>query len=208
MKTYRSEMVRNILGAVLVTAVTSAWAADTLTKYESQLPCKMKVEGTSTIHDWAVESQIIVGTMELADLKSMTPGKVPAKVQISIPVRTLKSGLKPMDDIMYKAMKMQQAKNIEYRLTELVLKEAPASPNGPFKFDSTGDLAVSGVTNKITMPVTMEVVGPKLKTTGAIALKMTQFGIEPPAPKLAGGQIKTGDEVKLTFEWMTAPAAK
>ena len=146
--------------------------------------------------------------MELAEFKSMKPGKVPAKVAVRIPVRTLKSGNVVMDKIMYEAMKMQKVKDIEYHLTELVLKEAPASANGPFKFDSTGELSVSGKTNKVSMPVTMEMVGAKLKTTGLVPVKMTEFGIEPPAPKIGAGQIKTGDEVKLSFEWMTAPKAK
>jgi hypothetical protein len=35
-------------------------------------------------------------------------------------------------------------------------------------------------------------------------LKMTDFGIEPPAPKLPGGlaPIKTGAEIKFSFEWV------
>jgi hypothetical protein len=31
---------------------------------------------------------------------------------------------------------------------------------------------------------------------------MTDFKIDPPAPKVALGLIKTGDEVKLFFEWI------
>jgi hypothetical protein len=33
---------------------------------------------------------------------------------------------------------------------------------------------------------------------------MTSFGIQPPAPKIALGLISTGDDVKLTFDWVTA----
>jgi hypothetical protein len=33
---------------------------------------------------------------------------------------------------------------------------------------------------------------------------MTDFKIDPPAPKIALGMIKTGDDVKLIFEWMVA----
>jgi hypothetical protein len=35
-------------------------------------------------------------------------------------------------------------------------------------------------------------------------MKMTDFKIEPPAPKIALGAIKTGDEITISFEWMTA----
>ena len=37
----------------------------------------------------------------------------------------------------------------------------------------------------------------KLKVTGNTKLKMTDFKVEPPSPKIALGLIKTGDEVKL-----------
>jgi hypothetical protein len=40
-----------------------------------------------------------------------------------------------------------------------------------------------------------------MKVTGTTTLKMTDFKVEPPAPKLALGMIKTGDEVKLIFDW-------
>ena len=52
----------------------------------------------------------------------------------------------------------------------------------------------------------------KLKISGTTPLKMTDYKVEPPAPKIALGLIKTGDDVKLIFEWMlgqrkAAPAA-
>jgi hypothetical protein len=36
---------------------------------------------------------------------------------------------------------------------------------------------------------------------------MTDFKIEPPAPAIGLGLIKTGDDVKLSFEWLTVPKA-
>jgi len=57
------------------------------------------------------------------------------------------------------------------------------------------------VTNKISMPVTM--VGgwsrPKMKTSGSTSVKMTSFGIKPPAPKVALGLISTDDDVKISL---------
>jgi hypothetical protein len=38
-----------------------------------------------------------------------------------------------------------------------------------------------------------------------VALKMTDFKIQPPAPKVALGLIKTGDDVKLKFQWEVFP---
>ena len=110
-----------------------------------------------------------------------------------------------MDDVMHDALKVQQQIRIEFRLTELALQETPASADGPMKFDSKGDLAVAGVTNQITMPVVITRVQPnKLKVTGSVPLKMSSFGIK--RPGLLGMTAK--DDIKISFEWLTAPAEK
>jgi polyisoprenoid-binding protein YceI len=202
------------LAAVTALGLAAGAFAEDLAKFEARPGSKVKIDGTSTIHDWTVEGLIIGGTMELdskfvADPTKAQPGKIPAKVDAMIPVRSLKSGKKPMDDIMHAAMKQPQFPRIEYRLTELMLKEAPKAADGPYAFDSKGELTVSGVTNKVAFPVTMTRTGKTMKTTGATSVKMTSFGIQPPAPKIALGLISTGDDVKLTFEWVTGvPEAK
>ncbi len=200
--------------ALIAAALTlaSLVSAQDLTRFAAQPGSKVKIDGTSTVHDWTVEGGIIGGVLELdskfvADPTKAAAGKVPAKVEAIIPVRSLKSGKKSMDDIMHTAMKQAQHPQIKYRLTELALKEAPKSAEGPFNFESKGELTVAGVTNKVSFPVTMtRVEKNRMKTTGTTNVKMTSFGIQPPAPKIALGLISTGDDVNLTFEWTTAAA--
>ena len=114
-----------------------------------------------------------------------------------------------MDNVMYDAMKEKDHRRIDYRLSEMTLKEAPNASDAPLVFDTSGELIVAGVTNKIQMPVTMTRVDKdKFKFSGSTSVKMTSFGIQPPT-KL--GLFSTGDEVKLTYEWLTAkkePAPK
>jgi len=40
-----------------------------------------------------------------------------------------------------------------------------------------------------------------LRISGSVFLRMTDFGITPPSPRITLGLIKTGNEVKLNFEW-------
>ena len=186
---------------------------------------KVRIEGTSTIHDWQMESGTIAGYLEAGpDFPSKPgaeakPGKVSAKVDAFIPVRTLKSyekDGKPYSDKMNevawdKLMVGTNYPRIIYRLTELVLKEAPKSKDGAYVFDSTGELVVAGVTNKISMPVNITPMeGGKLHVVGNTKAKMSEFKIDPPSPTF-GVLIKTGDEVKLLFDWIVeqklAPAA-
>lgn len=203
--------------AVLALAATTARAADDWTRYDARFSgSNVRIEGTSTIHDWHVEGKIIGGSMEFDPSFPATPEtKVPEKlaatpkVQAVIPVTSLKSSSgKLMDDVMYKAMNKDDHPRIYYRLTEMN-PNLEASQDGAAVFDTKGELAVSGVTNVIAMPVTVtHVDGNKLKVVGSTNLKMTDFGIKPPAPKLALGAIKTGDDVKITFEWMAEHKTK
>lgn len=200
-----------LLALAAVSAALSAGAAEML-KYQAKPGSKVRLDGTSTIHDWWVEGAIIGGTLELdpsfptdpakSDLK---PGPLPAKVEVNIPVRSLKSsGKRPMDSVMQGTMAADQHPRIEYRLKELVFKEAK---DGILHFDSKGDLTVHGTTKELAMPV--EIVRPDSRSVhvkGRTSLKMTDFGMKPPAPALALGAIKTGDEVKVAFEWVTAQA--
>jgi polyisoprenoid-binding protein YceI len=192
-------------------ALAAALYAAEPAKFTSQPGSKVKIDGTSTIHDWTVEGGIIAGAMELdsafsADPTKAKPGKVDAKVEATIPVRTIKSGKNNMDAVMHGALKQAQHPTIRYRLTELNLKETPKSANGPWLFDSKGELTVAGVTNKVAFPVTMTRTDKTIKTTGSTAVKMTSFGIQPPSPTGTFGIIKTGDDVKLTFDWIAGEA--
>lgn len=173
----------------------------------------IRIEGTSTVHDWHVEGSLIGGAMEIPpgfpldkSLESIPkPEKAPG-VRVMIPVRNLaSSGGKPMDNVMLQAMKASDYPMIAYTLKEISPKNGGRKAGEPVQFDSTGDLTIAGVTKSVSLPVTMEVLedGKNVKVTGETKVKMTDFKIDPPAPKVALGFIKTGDEVTIKFEWMT-----
>lgn len=205
--------------ALLVLATVALPAAAQTTTLAARAGSKMRIEGTSNIHDWQVESPFIGGMMEvgpnfpLEPGQAVTPGKVEAKADVFIQVRSLKSIEKDgkpysdkMDEIMWEHMKEPENKRIVYHLTELTLKEAPKAKDAPYVFDAKGELGIAGVTNKLSMVVNVLPLGEnKLKITGTTSFKMTEYKVDPPAPKIALGLIKTGDDVKLIFEWMLAP---
>lgn len=190
------------LGGILATLSAEA------VRYEAEPGgSKMKIDGTSTLHDWTVECGVIGGFMELDatfPAGSATPSAVTPRVEVSIPVRQLKSGKKSMDSVMHDAMKQEKFPKIEYKMIGLKPKAGTAG-----QFDATGALTIAGVTKTNTMAVTIaRADGNKLKVTGGTAFKMTDFGIKPPSPDVPGlsALIKTGDDVKLSFEWITTKA--
>ena len=205
--------------AALLLVATMARAAEPAVRLDPMPGSKMRIEGTSSVHDWQVEGNLIGGRVEigpgfpLEPGQSVSPGKLDAKVSAFVPVRSLKSIEKDgrpysdsMDDIMWGKLLYLTNPRIVFHLDELTLKEPAKGPTDAYACEARGELVVAGVTNSITMPVSITLLGDKkLKITGTTTVKMTDFKIEPPAPKVALGLIKTGDEVKLIFDWRVGP---
>jgi hypothetical protein len=207
--------------ALVLLAGVRAQAADEMTRFYARSGSKMRIEGTATaIHThWAVESPLIGGWLEVGPGfpaepgQAATPGPIDAKGEVFIMVRSLKSvedDGKPysdaMDRIMYEHLRAADdaRARITFHLTSLTLKEPAKSKDTPYVFEAKGDLAVTGVTNKIDMLVNvLPLPDKRVKISGTTAVKMTDYKISPPAP--VGILLKTGDEVKLVFEWMVAP---
>jgi hypothetical protein len=214
----RTLVAGNVVLFLLVGFSARAEAQTTRFDAKSGSNMKVRIEGTSTVHDWQVEGPLIGGFLEagpgfpVEPGQAATPGKVQARVEAFILVRTLKSVEKDgshysdkMDEIMFEKLKAPTNPKILYRLNELVLKEPARTKEAPYVFDAKGDLVVAGVTNKISMPVNITPLGDKkLKVTGNLTVKMTDFKIQPP---VLIGLLSTGDEVKLLFDWMVVHKA-
>jgi hypothetical protein len=206
-------------GTLLLALGASLPAADTLVYQAQPTGSEMKLDGDSTAHKWHCIGKIIGGTFEVEpawqtdkSLKSVTclgPGKTAPKCEVRVPVRTLKSQVSVaasvMDSRLQTEMKVKTYPNIDYRLTEMTVKgEVPAS-GSPVTFDTTGLLMVCGTTNKVSFPVVMERVGADgLKFTGTLTTKMSALGVKPPEFTVLGVGMRTGDEIKMTWNWLLA----
>lgn len=167
------------------------------------------------MHDWQVESSLVGGLVEIGPafpLRSgatVKPGDVDVRATAFIPVGSLKS-LKEdgtpystkMDDILHEKLLQPAHSRILYQLDGLTLVSLPASVDAPCVFDSVGKLVVAGVTNVVTMPVKLSVTpDQRVRVSGTLHSRMSAFNIEPPALTVLGVGIKTGDAVRLFFEW-------
>lgn len=109
-----------------------------------------------------------------------------------------------MDEVMHATLKRDQFPSAEYKLLSLQPSKKPRKEGDPLVFDSTGTLVVAGTTKLVKFPVKFEPVkGDILKISGQTKVKMSDFGMKPPTPKVALGLIKTGDEVDIKFSWVT-----
>jgi hypothetical protein len=201
----------------LVFCLGSAVQTDAQTRYNSQpRGNSVRVDGTSTAHDWEMEGLNIGGYIEFGagvslDKTQAAPtglegDKLPAKSHVIIPLGTVHSKAEHlpevMDDLMQKSMKADSFPRVEFTLKEMTFK-GPHTAGKPFDFEVAGELVIAGVTNKTSFPITIEPLDEgKIKISGSAPVKMTDYGIKPPAPVLAIGTLRCGDDVKILFDWI------
>ena len=149
----------------------------------------MEIRGTSNVHDWTEVVETLTGDVD-ASFKGNTLTKI-GKLELTIPVKSIKSGKSTMDNNTYNAMNADKYPNIKFNLKS-------ASISGD-KVLCTGTLTVADVTKEITVACTYTVEPSKKRfiLNGSHKMKMTTFGIEPPTAML--GAMRTGDDLTIEF---------
>jgi polyisoprenoid-binding protein YceI len=176
--------------ALTLTATTFAFAD----RFAAVKGSSVTVTGTSTLHEWTMRGNTIDGEIVAPAITQW--GSSPAKVIVTIPVKSLKSEHDKMDQLMANALKADKNPTIRYELTQAV----PAGDMSSFTVKSKGKLTIAGVTKEVDITVTgARNSNGQYALTGEAPLKMTDFGIKPPTAML--GTIKTGDNVKVKFLW-------
>lgn len=152
--------------------------------YSSELKSsELSIIGTSTLHDW--ESKV-----EDYQVKAVRNGKN-ISANLIVQVKSIKSGKTLMDNNTYKALNIEEYPVITMNALNLLIE-------GDIKISGTGKLTIAGVTK--TIPLTMEMTSwaeESITVIGKVALKMTDFNIEPPIALF--GTVKTGDEITIKF---------
>ncbi len=155
---------------------------------------KLKVLGTSNLHDWEIDAKAMSGkatmAIEAGDLKSIK------NLDFAVEVEQLKSGKSGMDNNTFKALNSKTYKTINYKLVSVTkITEISA---GNFTVETQGDLTISGVTKRINQTFTVKIIGKKAVFSGKTKIDMTVYGVKPPTALM--GTIKTGKDVTVDFK--------
>jgi polyisoprenoid-binding protein YceI len=202
--------------AVMVLFTAAAWAEQTLV-YGSAEGSIVRVDGTSSAHDWTVTGRQIDGTIEFKvalpagatkeQIKQALVARPKAVAQVAIPSRTLKSGKKDMDKKMIDALRAKKHPEIAYKLVDIEVVGDGGSNGTSFELRATGALTIAGTTRTLEMPMTIEVVDQRhLRISGRTAIKMSDYKVE--RPQALGGLIKAGDKVVVDVAWIVASAER
>jgi polyisoprenoid-binding protein YceI len=156
----------------------------------------MKLSGTSTLHNWVMNSQIFTGEAQfIFNSESADQLRSIKSLSFNLVVTDLKSGEKGLDKNAYKALKTDQYKDILYKLTSATVMP---EKDGKYKIKTEGALTIAGVTKNVSMDVYAVInKDGSITCTGSNQLKMTDYQVKP--PKFMLGAMKTGDDITLNY---------
>lgn len=149
----------------------------------------LTIYGTSNLHDWEIKVTQISGELQIDSSKQIT------KLIVKIPVRSLKSGKRAMDNKTYASIDDKKNPNIIFQLIE----PSPIIMDKDVKVTLAGNLALAGETKIISVKTTVRITeAGDYQLQGSVLLKITDFKIKPPTAVF--GTLKTRDLVTAIFD--------
>jgi len=155
---------------------------------------KVVVKGSSNVHDWTAD----VKKMGIASVINTTEGNLVgiSSANVDIDVATLKASEGSiMDGKMRDALNAEKFPKITFSMSNVSF---PAQAAGEFNTTITGNLTISGTTQKVTLPVKVRVLANgEIEFSGAQKFKMTSFKVSPPTAMF--GAMKTTDDITINY---------
>ncbi|HSZ32523.1 MAG TPA: YceI family protein [Puia sp.] len=184
-----------VLGILLIVGSTQVLQAQTKYKILETKDIDMKLSGTSTLHNWTMETQTFTGEAQFGFKSGNIQLNSIKSLSFNLNVTDLKSGEKGLDKNAYKALKTDQYKDIVYKLSSA---KVMSEKNGKYLIKTQGNLSIAGVTKDVAMDVYAVVnKDGSITCTGSDKLLMTDYQVKP--PKFMLGAMKTGDAITLNY---------
>lgn len=124
------------------------------------------------------------------------------RIQLGVPVRSLRCGNRRMDRDLYRIMRTDEFPLMTFRLWTYHPMPPPSA--GDFTVKAVGALGLAGRENLVVVTVRIERRSDgTVWVRGSKALRMSDFGIEPPSAML--GLIRAHDQVVVRFDFLVDP---
>ena len=150
----------------------------------------MTIYGTTNVHNFKSQVGQIKGELVVDGSKKVQ------SLTVEIPVHSIKSGEKLMDNKTYEAFNGTKYPNIVFQLLDVSSLQVSGDD---INVIVNGNLTLAGVTRKISFKTTGKTVkAGSYEFKGSIALKMTDYKMKPPTAML--GVMKVGDAITLKYD--------
>ncbi|NME71140.1 YceI family protein [Flammeovirga aprica] len=179
-------MTKSLL--IFILSIFTTFTAFAQSKNYSKDNSTIKIEGTSSLHDWHCDVNDVTGNADV----TVDGDKVTAVngLDLTFVVKGIKSGKGAMDKNIYSALKEKSNPTITFKSTS-----ATIDANGAVK--AQGQLTIAGTTKDVTLVADASVEGGKVKFEGKTTFNMSAYNVDPPTAMF--GTITTGDEVTIDY---------
>lgn len=160
---------------------------------------KIKVEGTSNIHDWHMMSE--QGSCNASFSINGNLINNLTSLMFSMPAESLKSESKVMDKNTYKALVTDKYPTISFNGSSANVK--PGNGN-TFVISVKGRMSISSGAKDVWLAGVCVVNADKtISVTGSYKFKMTEYNVTPPS--IMFGSIVVGDELVIRYNLIFKP---
>ncbi|MEZ4969561.1 MAG: YceI family protein [Flavobacteriaceae bacterium] len=147
----------------------------------------LKINGSSTIHDWIVTANAMKGSM---NMESGVVGNMLFQVEVA-QIKSERGAA--MDKKMHAALKMEEHPEVIFKLQEI--KKISDSEN---TFQLHGKLTIAGVEKAVDIRSQFQEADGSYVFKGSKEIKLQDYNMEPPTAMF--GQIIVGDNVTIDFD--------
>ena len=151
------------------------------------------VSGTSTIRGWTCSVKgVMAGTPGSGAAQPSAPGFTSGvqAATVTVQVKAFTCPNEEMREHLLQAMKADKFAEIVFRMDKYDVKGGQTQ--------ATGTLTITGVTQPISLPVTLKSADGNTQIEGNTRLDMTKFGVEPPV--VMAGLLKVGPQIRIEFK--------
>ena len=155
---------------------------------------KIVIKGSSNLHDWTADVKKMGIATSMNNIDGNLIGITSANVDIDVASLKASEG-SIMDGKMREALNFEKFPKITFTMSN---ETFPTQSSGEFSTTITGNLTISGTTQKVTLPVKVRVLpNGEIEFSGAQKFKMTAFKVKPPTAMF--GAMKTTDDITINY---------
>lgn len=185
--------MNRLVNRLSLLALAIGFAGTTLLAQSHQISnANFEVEGTSTLHDWTMETEQLNGTINM----SVEGNKISTidRFDFKLKAESLESGKSTMNDIAHEALKSEDHPMISFKLTNI---KSITYSGTTANILASGVLTIAGKSRTVDVKSTGVNNNGTIQIKGSKDLKMTDFDMEPPTAMF--GTIKTGDSITINY---------
>jgi len=185
------------LAAALTLVALVGLAPAPPTRYAVADGSRFWIDGTATTGAWTCEARTVGGRAELDGARRLDG-------EVVVPVRAFDCGSRPMTRDLRNALGAAAHPDVRYVLDGAEALASEPRPGAWVPVRAVGTLRLAGATRRVA--VTAEGrrrADGRVDVRGRLPLRMTDFGVEPPAHAL--GLVRAHDAITVRFDLVAAP---